>query len=321
MSTRTLCSWAVHRLWNHLELRPLIAQAGSIDAMYTATEIVRDTLDAALAARQQAGTDLEDDVPDALGTPAALGAWQPNASARKTASKLFPLTLPFPAHPSPSPSPSPPPALPPALPPRFPARSPDSQGYKSVPYWRGQPYVRAMPTPEVAAIWARKDARHRAAMAAYGTRRERRILVRMVTAADRDASTVCPSPSHLPGKTVRQCPKRVSGPSAMRQRRRWHPRLLRTSPRRARWTRTTASSRSCRRRRRASRPRRSAWTRPRARGSTHASPSSAPSSTGPRAGKSAARWRSSSSRSWTRLQNVPVRFFFCAALRLFVVCR
>ena len=74
MSTRTLCSWAVHRLWNHLELRPLIAQAGSIDAMYTATEIVRDTLDAALAARQQAGTDLEDDVPDALGMPAALGA-------------------------------------------------------------------------------------------------------------------------------------------------------------------------------------------------------------------------------------------------------
>ena len=36
-----------------------------------------------------------------------------------------------------------------------------TQYYRTIPYWRSQPYVRRLPSEEVAKIWAAKDNRHR----------------------------------------------------------------------------------------------------------------------------------------------------------------
>jgi hypothetical protein len=41
------------------------------------------------------------------------------------------------------------------------ASSSSSQYYRTIPYWRCQPYVRPLPTEQIAAIWAAKDNRHR----------------------------------------------------------------------------------------------------------------------------------------------------------------
>ena len=120
-------AWRCISLWNHLELREIIGQAGSIDQMCRAVELVRDVVLTSVADRPDAAAL---DEHDQLGRPPFSWGAAPALLRHQVRA------------------------------PRSHARASLAAGYRAVPYWCCQPYVRALPTAEIAAIWARNDARY-----------------------------------------------------------------------------------------------------------------------------------------------------------------